>query len=619
MNRTGDRRLAVSRNCSIHETRNHPPRVLVLILCLLFTSKIASGRATQKENVLVLSEVGLSHSLTNVMLQQIVAGLERTPDRQVEFYLESFDLMSLPEKLTLLEVRQWLEKKYSGQKIDIVVALGPNVIRFLATQSRALFADVPIVICGAAPGQAGDPALDSRFTGTWMKLEPAKTVDAALRMFPDTRHLVMVAGTSSYDRMAATLTKAELQSFEPRLDISYFSELEMDQLLEQLRQLPKQTIVLYVSFFQDAAGNKFVNATKALPMIVEASNAPVFGLSDTYLGSGIVGGFVMSFQEQGRATAKIISQLLDGKKAQEIPIVTYQSVPLFDWKALQRWHIPAASLPAGSLVLFHEPDLWERIRGMWITACVIIAALSCLVVYLQYNRTQLKLAKARQSQLSGMLIGAEEKERSRVAAELHDDFSQRLALLALGLENAAESLPDSAQEANRQLHELVNSASELGADLHTLSHRLHSTTLERLGLIPGVSAFCKEFQAQQGVRVEFTHNEVPQVVHADVALCLFRIVQEGLRNVQKHSGANNAKVGVYKKAQKLTVFVSDQGAGFDTRKLEMKEGLGILSMEQRAHLMGGQFQIRSEPGRGTRIDAWVPVEPPSEPENNKTL
>src|ERR1700758_1291243 len=156
MNRTGDRRLAVSRNCSIHETRNHPPRVLVLILCLLFTSKVASGRATQKENVLVLTEVGLSHSLTIEMMQQIVAELGGAPDRQGEFYLESFDLMSLPEKLTLLEVRQWLEKKYSGQKIDIVVALGPNVIRLLATQSQALFSDVPIVICGAAPGQAGD-------------------------------------------------------------------------------------------------------------------------------------------------------------------------------------------------------------------------------------------------------------------------------------------------------------------------------------------------------------------------------------------------------------------------------------------------------------------------------
>ena len=209
-----------------------------------------------------------------------------------------------------------------------------------------------------------------------------------------------------------------------------------------------------------------------------------------------------------------------------------------------------------------------------------------------------------------MLINAEEKERRRVASDLHDDFSQRLALLALGLENAAESLPASAVESNRQLHELVNSASELGADLHTLSHHLHSSTLEGLGLIPGVSAFCKEFQAQQGVQVEFIHNEIPQTIDRDICLCVFRIVQEGLRNVQKHSGADKAEVGIHAEEAKLKVFVSDEGHGFDIRKLRNRGGLGILSMEERVHLLGGQFKIRSAIGRGTRLEAWVPFEPP---------
>jgi signal transduction histidine kinase len=385
----------------------------------------------------------------------------------------------------------------------------------------------------------------------------------------------------------------------------------MNKLLEQMRNLRKHTIVLYVSFFQDAAGNRFINATKALPLVANASNAPVFGMSDTYIGHGIVGGSVMNFQEQGGVTAKIVSELLSERKARDIPIVSYPSVPMFDWRELQKWHVPQSRLPAESVIRFREASPLERTRWMWITAILALLGLSSLVVYLQYNRTQLRLAQERQSQLSGMLISAEEKERSRVAAELHDDYSQRLALLALGLENAAEIIPTSAQEASRQLHGLVNSASELGADLHSLSHSLHSSTLERLGLIPGVSAFCKEFEAQHGVQVEFSHKEIPEAIHADAALCLFRIIQEGLRNVHKHSGATNARVGVIGNGRKLSVFVSDQGSGFDKRTLGKKQGLGLLSMEERAHLLGGQFEIHSEPGKGTRLQAWVPLERPA--------
>jgi len=141
----------------------------------------------------------------------------------------------------------------------------------------------------------------------------------------------------------------------------------------------------------------------------------------------------------------------------------------------------------------------------------------------------------RRCKLSGRLIDSQEKERSRLAAELHDDFSQRLALLALGLETASEALPDSPRTAKQQLQELINSASELGADIHTVSHRLHSATLESLGLGPGVSSLCKEFTDRHGIEIDYSADNIPRIVDPDVALCLFRIVQEALQNLRKHS------------------------------------------------------------------------------------
>jgi signal transduction histidine kinase len=228
------------------------------------------------------------------------------------------------------------------------------------------------------------------------------------------------------------------------------------------------------------------------------------------------------------------------------------------------------------------------------------------------SNVRLKWAKDRQFALSGMLINAQERERSRLASEIHDDFSQRLALMALELEIAEETIGASPVEAVQQVHNVLNSASEIGADLHTLSHRLHSSTLEKLGLVPGVTALCKEFAVQQGIEVDLLADDVPRSVHPDVALSLFRIVQEGLRNLKRHSGAVKAQIRLRKTGDKLFLSVSDEGVGFDLRDLGKKEGLGILSMEERANLLGGRFEIHSKPGKGTRIEAWVPLQPKSE-------
>jgi signal transduction histidine kinase len=582
-------------------------RLFVLILSVLFTTTIASGQASQKKNVLIITEVGLSHSAISSAIQQIAGGVQDTPDRHVEFYTESLDLVSFPSRPSRKETRDWLDKKYGQYKLDVVVAVGPDVIDFLSHYTQSLFLEVPIVICGTSAEQLGNPRLDSRFTGTWMKLEPEKTLEVALRLFPYTRHVFVVGGSSAFDKVVISLTKTALRSFNTKAEILYLTEMEMGTLLKQLQDLPDHSIVLYTSFFQDSAGNKFINATKALPAIAAASHGPDFGMSDTYLAHGIVGGYVMPFEKQGKITAQIISQLLDGKKVQELPIETIPSVYMFDWHQLQSWHISESSLPPGSVVVFREPSLWERYKWTWAAVLAIILGLSALAGYLQYSRKQLKLARERQTQLSGMLISAEEQERSRLAAELHDDFSQRLALLALGLENAADAIPVSPNEASRQLHELVNSTSEIGADLHTLSHRLHSSTLESLGLVPAVASLCKEFSTQQEVKVNFISADIPYSVDPNAALCIFRIVQEGLRNLKKHSGVREALVNLRRTDNRLEVSVRDRGCGFDLSGLRQSGGIGIRSMEERARQLGGEFEIHSVPGKGTRVEAWVPL------------
>ncbi len=579
-------------------------RSSLFLAALVLVSFAHVSHAQVRKSVLMINIIGQSHPGPVVVTNLVLAALHSDPRFQVEFYWENLDAVYHPEEWQ--EQLDSVVQKYRHRKLDLIVLMGPDAIRLLA-EPKAIFPNVPVVFCCTLPGQIDEMRLDRRSTGSWFQLEPAKTVEAALGLLPKTRHLFVVGGQSDYDLRLTGLVKTDLTSYANKLDITYLTDLPMSKLQERLRHLPDHSMVLYLSFFEDAQGREFLNIAEALPMIAGAANAPVFGIVDTQLGHGIVGGFVVSFEEQGKIVGRDALEILAGKPPQDIPIVHGPSLYLFDWGQLQRWKLDESRLPAGSTVLFRQPTLWERYGGTLLIGLLVLVSLSLLIFYLLFERTQLDAARNEQMRLGGMLINAQEDERARLASELHDDFSQRLAVLSLGLETATEIIPESPEEANRQLHELMNSASELGADLHTLSHRLHSSTLERLGLVAGVAAFCKEFAAQQGIQVAFSHDGVPRSVSPDVALCLFRIVQEGLRNVKKHSGAANAKVQLEPVDGAIHLLISDKGEGFDLKEVTDGQGLGLCSMRERVRLVGGRFEIHSETQEGTQIEVWVPL------------
>ncbi len=580
--------------------------VLVLLTFHLLLQPIANSQLKEVRRVVVFYELGLSSPAVALIDREMRATLDNSR-YQIELYPEYLETTLFDDPADQQEFRESYIRKYQRRRPDLIIALGPSPVRFMFDSHEKFFAGIPIVFGGTSELQADTPPLDSHFAGCWEIYEPAKTLDAVLRLQPGSRHVVVVGGVSSFDKHLEAIYRESLHSYEASLDFSYLTDLDMPSLLERLKHLPAHTIVLYTHLGMDAKGTRYVGASQAGPMVAGAANAPVFGPSDVDLGSGEVGGYLESFAKEGRIVGGIAVRILNGEKPQDIPIVRGANAYMFDWRALRRWGFRESDLPAGSAVLFRPPSFWERTKWIWVAALLSVLCLSVLAMYLR-----LKRAKNRHMGLSGMLITAQEKERSRLASELHDDFSQRLALLAFGLENAEEAIGASPDEAVRQMHHLQNSASEIGADLHTLSHRLHSSTLQALGLVPGVNALCREFAIQQGVEVDFLSEHVPRSVNPDVALCVFRIVQEGLRNFKKHSGAARARVRLRMANDKLFVLVTDQGIGFDMRELGKMEGLGIRSMKERVSLLGGRFEIHSESGKGTRLEAWVALQPKSE-------
>jgi len=209
--------------------------------------------------------------------------------------------------------------------------------------------------------------------------------------------------------------------------------------------------------------------------------------------------------------------------------------------------------------------------------------------------------------LSGRLLSAQEEERRRIARELHDHLSQRMAVLSIGIGQVAKRLESSPATAAQGLRDLGQLIVEITTDIHNLSHRLHSTKLETLGLTEALRGHCQELLSQ-GVDVRFDHENVPPGLPLDVTVGLFRIVQEALTNVVKHSRACEAHVTLRATGEVLVLTILDRGRGFDEGGAALyRGGLGLASMRERLRLLDGEFTLRSQPGQGTTIVARVPI------------
>jgi PAS domain S-box-containing protein len=220
--------------------------------------------------------------------------------------------------------------------------------------------------------------------------------------------------------------------------------------------------------------------------------------------------------------------------------------------------------------------------------------------------TERKRAEAALANVSRKLIEAQEQERVRISRELHDDIGQRLALLAIELQQLCDDsliLP----EVRNRMGELQKQTSEIATDIQSLSHELHSAKLQYLGIAAAMSGFCQEFGEQQKVEIQFKASDLPSPLSSDISLCLFRVLQEALHNSAKHSGVRHFEVRLWETSDEIHLTVGDSGAGFDIEAAKQSRGLGLISMEERIKLLDGKLSVESQPKLGTTIHARVPL------------
>jgi PAS domain S-box-containing protein len=221
--------------------------------------------------------------------------------------------------------------------------------------------------------------------------------------------------------------------------------------------------------------------------------------------------------------------------------------------------------------------------------------------------TERKLAEEAVLRVGQKLIAAHEEERVRIARELHDDINQRIALLAVLLDELNPMLSGSSLEAKQRVREALQQVSELGTEVQSLSHRLHSSKLEYLGLVKAVTSFCRELSERQALKIEVHVENVPEELPKEISVTLFRILQEALQNAIKHSGGRHFRVSLRAQSNEIELKVHDGGVGFDPEEAMKGRGLGLISMKERLKLIGGRLLIDSNPTRGTTIYAQAPL------------
>ncbi|HEU4387180.1 MAG TPA: ABC transporter substrate binding protein, partial [Blastocatellia bacterium] len=715
------------------------PALLAGIILLLFHAAAVAQQPPSFKHVLVLDWYDKDNPWNVAFDQSFRDVLQSAADGEVEYYAEYLETNRFPGESQALLLRDYLRKKYADRAIDVLVANSDASLNFLLEHRQNLFPNTPIVFVATRRPTAEELASGPGLTGIVNIRTHKETLDLALKLHPGTEEVFVISGTLERDKRFETLARGELQGYESRVGITYLTDLEPDELSQRVKSLPKRSIVLYV--WQQAHGEHgtIIESRAIFERVARSVSVPTYSMTHAYVGIGVVGGYVTTPDGIGVRAAEIALRITNGERARDIPVESAPTLPVFDWRELQRWGIGEDRLPTGSFIRFKDQSFWDQYRWQiigvislcMVEAFLIFALLAqrsgrgraeeqlrlseekfykafhgspdvlaiarrsdgvvlevndryealfgysraeavgrttldlrlyvnpkdrrdffrvveeqgfvrdfetdlrnkagehlrvvvsaesmtinkepCLVIIIRDITERKRAAEAlRQSydrikDLAGRLIVAQEEERKHIARELHDDLNQEVAALAIGLGKLERKLRESNGSIRSELIKLEDRTTGLSERIRRLSHEVHSSTLEHVGLAEAVKLLCSELMEQKGIAVSLNLDGCDKALRSDVALCLYRVSQESLRNIARHSGAKSAQLTLVRNGDSVELCIMDQGAGFDLTE-SRGGGLGLVSMEERVRLLGGSLEVKSQPGAGAELKVRIPVE-----------
>ena len=594
-----------------------PPTALTVLLMLCAGASAATPPSVRTVVVLI-PDNALGSPGSSDFNKGLRATFASDSREHIQIRFEPLDISRFQDARSRALLADFLRQKYASQKIDLVVAgLAPS-LDFALEYRETIFPGVPIVFAALDEAEVRKRTLPADVIGVPIEMDLVGTLELALRLQPETRRVFVVAGSSSFDEGWQSVARERLRPYEGRLEIVYLSGLAMDDLLKRVAHLPNQSIIQYLHIFEDATGKTFIPA-EALELVAAKANAPVYGHVGSYIGRGIVGGRMMSFERTGRNAASLGLRIFAGERPEAISVPAASSNEyVVDQRQLRHWGLDEAALPGGTNVRHREPRLWDLYRWHIVAAVGLFVLETALILGLLVEQTRrrraeqdLRLSQVELRRLTGRLLQAQEDESRRIARELHDDLGQGLALLTVEMDLLRQEPPEAASQLGARIQELLRHIRQLSSSVHELSHQLHPAKLEQLGLAAAIGGLCHELTYRHGLKIEFAASAVPPAISPETTLCLFRIAQEALANAIKHSGAQHVRVELNGTAALIALRIVDDGSGFDPDLLPGKSGLGLVSMRERVFSLGGHIAIDSKPSDGTQVEVRIPLNAPA--------
>ena len=577
-------------------------RVVIAFAAILTAPGLSTSAWAQGESVKTVLTItqGAENFPANPILDSGIRDtLASRRDLPIDYFTEYWESDSFPDEEATLAFRDYIRAKYRHRRIDLVIAISDSVLQFALNEREELFPDAPIIFTAVVAPNESIARAGAGITGITVRTAYSETLKLALDLQPSTQEVLVVA--QGRDEPTLDGVRSELDDASHPVKLTYVTQQTIPGLLAAVKAAPPRSVILYIWRSQRDPGH-VVYADEVARLVSQAASVPVYGTSDFYVGSGVVGGVVRGTRETGTHLGQIALRILTGTRATDIPIETARTAAIVDWRQLRRWGVSETRVPAGTQILFREPGVWDRYKVYIVGAAALVSAQSGLIGALLLQAKRRRRAEARMRDLGARLLGAQDAERSRIARELHDDVSQQATTLAMDLQRLAD------RTEGKHNTELANDALErtraMARSVHDLAHRLHPARLRMLGLVPALQGLCAE--RQQNVTVTFADDNVPDGLPEDLTLCLFRIAQEALQNATKHGAAHTVSVDLTGKTSVLTLSIIDDGVGFDVDAASTK-GLGLTSMRERLEPLGGTLAIHSRPGAGTRVQVSVPV------------
>lgn len=332
------------------------------------------------------------------------AALQAQLGRDFEYYPEYLETTRFPGQDQSF-FHDYLRQKYAGRPIDVLVANADPPLNFLLTHRAELFPNAPIVFVSNDPPGADKLADGAGMTGLKHQSTHRQTLELALNLHPQTKRVFVISGSVEKDKRFEVVARRELKSFENRIEIEYLTDLPLNELTLRVASLPHDSIALYIWQQANDEQGRLLETFDVIGRIAPASSVPVYGLGSGNLGQGIVGGYLVGPQNNGKKVGEISLRILNGMLARDIPVEGAPAVAMFDWRALKRWGINESSLPAGSTVSFREFSVWDRYK--WyilalIAAILIEATLIARLLYTQIKRRQAEQETKRSNELAQM-------------------------------------------------------------------------------------------------------------------------------------------------------------------------------------------------------------------------